>query len=158
MKYKKALIVIMSVLLILSIKLTANANVDVYGNDWFETSGANELSEYLTDETKDYLKKIGCEDVDFERLSDVSFSSIIELIKDMFSDGIKEPLKYLMKTIGAVMLVSVCSGFFPDDEKSKTVLNLICGSFLIIEIFSPAMQKASLRMMMNFKLSLDLIL
>ncbi len=140
MKYKKALIVIMSVLLILSIKLTANANVDEYGNDWFETSGATELSEYLTDETKDYLKKIGCEDIDFERLSDVSFSSIIELIKDMFSDGIKEPLKYLMKTIGAVMLVSVCSGFFPDDEKSKTVLNLICGSFLIIEIFSPAMQ------------------
>ncbi len=129
-----------SVLLLLSMKITANANVDEYGNDWFESSGAYELSEYLTDETRDYLKKIGCEDVDFERLSDISFSSIIELIKELLAEGIKEPIKYMLKTVGAVMLVSVCSGFFPDDEKSKTVLNLVCGAFLIIEIFSPAMQ------------------
>ncbi len=130
----------MLVMLILSMKITANANVDEYGNDWLESSGAYELSEYLTDETKDYLEKIGCADVDFERLSDISFSSVVGLIKDMISGGMKEPVKCLMKTIGAVMLVSVCSGFFPDDEKSRTVLNLICGSFVIIEIFTPAMQ------------------
>ncbi len=122
------------------VNINAHANADEYGKDWLETSGANELSEYLTDETRDYLEKLGCEDIDFENIFDISFSSVADLIKDIFTEGINEPLKCLMKSVGAVMLVSVCSGFFPDDEKSKTVLNLICGSFLIIEIFTPAVQ------------------
>lgn len=143
MKHKKAVVIFFALVMILSMRITANANIDEYGNDWFESSGAYELSEYLKGETKDYLKKIGCDDIEIENLSDISFSAIIGLIKDMISGGIKEPLKCLMKTIGAVLLVSICSGFFPDDEKSRTVLNLICGSFVIIEIFAPAMQSIS---------------
>ena len=140
MKHKITVVFMISLVLIFSIRITANANIDEYGNDWFESSGAYELSEYLDDETKDYLKKIGCEDVGFENLSDISFSAIIDLIKDMISDGIKEPMKCLLKTIGAVLLVSICSGFFPDDEKSRIITGLICGSFVLIEIFTPAMQ------------------
>lgn len=140
MKHKKAVVIFFALVMILSIRITANANIDEYGNNWFESCGAYELSEYLEDETKDYLKKIGCDDIGIENLSDISFSAIVGLIKDMISGGIKEPMKCLMKTIGAVILVSICSGFFPDDEKSRTILNLICGSFVIIEIFSHAMQ------------------
>ncbi len=140
MKHKKTVVFLVSLALILSMRITANANVDEYGNDWFESSGAYELSEYLDGETREYLKKIGCEDIGIENLSDISFSAIINLIKDMISDGVKGPMKCLLKTIGAVLLVSICSGFFPDDEKSRIILNLICGSFVIIEIFTPAME------------------
>lgn len=133
-------VVLMIIMLLCSADITAYANVDEYGKDWLETSGADKLSEYLTDETRDYLKKLGCEDIDFEGVFDVSFSSVMQLIKDIFEKEINSPVKCLLKSAGAVMLVSVCSGFFPDDEKSKTVLNLVCGSFLIIEIFAPAMR------------------
>ena len=143
MKYKKISAFLLFVILFFSFGATAFANVDEYGNDWLESSGANELSEYLTDETSDYLKKLGCEDIEFEKIFSVSLSSVTELIKELFVDGITEPMKCLFKTVGAVMLVSICSGFFPDDEKSKTVLNLICGSFLIIEIFTPAIKSVS---------------
>ena len=140
MKIKNISAFLLFVMLLLFFGIPAFANVDEYGKDWLETSGANELSDYLTDETQDYLKKLGCEDIGFENIFDISFSSVTELLKEMFSEGAGNPLKCLLKSAGAVMLVSVCSGFFPDDEKSKTVLNLICGSFLIIEIYTPAMQ------------------
>ena len=51
MKHKKTVVFIVSLALILSMRITADANVDEYGNDWFESSGAYELSEYL--ENKD---------------------------------------------------------------------------------------------------------
>ncbi len=144
MKHKKLLSFLLFVNLLFLLNISAFANVDSYGKDWLESSGANELSEYLSDETIGYLKKIGCEEVDFEKIFDISFSSVTEMIKDMFAEGATEPLKCLLKTTGAVMLVSVCSGFFPDDEKSRTVLNLICGSFLIIEIFVPAIKSVGM--------------
>ncbi len=144
MKHKKLSSFLLFLILLFLLNISAFANIDSYGKDWLESSGANELSEHLSEETIDYLKKIGCEEIDFERIFDISFSSVTELIKDMFAEGINEPLKCLFKTAGAVMLVSVCSGFFPDDEKSKTVLNLICGSFLIIEIFAPAVKSVSM--------------
>ena len=143
MKHKKIKTVMLFLLFVFSMNLSAFANVDEYCNDWFEASGANELSGYLTEETRDYLKKIGCEDADFEGVFDVSFSSVTKLMKDILTEEIKIPFEYLLKTVGAVLLVSVCAGFFPDDEKSKTVLSLICGSFLIIEVFAPAMQSVS---------------
>lgn len=144
MKHKKILSLLLFLILLFLLNVSAFANIDSYGKDWLESSGANELSEHLSKETIDYLKKIGCEEIDFEKIFDISFSSVAKLIKDMFTEGLNEPLKCLFKTAGAVMLVSVCSGFFPDDEKSKTVLNLICGSFLIIEIFAPAVKSVSM--------------
>ena len=140
MKIKNTAVFFLIPVFLIFFTVPAFANVDEYGKDWLETSGANELSEYLSEETRDYLKKIGCEDVEFERIFDVSFSSVTGILKDMFTEGINEPLKCLLKTAGTVMLISVCSGFFPDDEKSKNVLNLICGSFIIIEIFTHAVK------------------
>lgn len=143
MKYKKVTVFLLFMMILFSVNINAYANTDEYEKDWLETSGASELSEYLTEDTRGYLKKLGCEDVEFENIFGISVSSVAELIKNMFINGLEGPLECLMKTTGAVMLVSVCSGFFPDDEKSKTVLNLICGSFLIIEIFTPAIQSVS---------------
>lgn len=116
------------------------ANVDEYYKEQLEASGAADLADYLSYETQGYLKKIGCAEIDFEKIMDVSPSTVFELLRDFFAQGISAPLEGLMKAGGAVMLISVCSGFFPDDEKSKSILNIICGCFIIIAVFAPAMQ------------------
>lgn len=113
-------------------------NIDDYADNGLEASGADKLSEYLSDETKEYLEKLGCEDIEFESLLDVSPKAVFELIWQMLKGGMKEPLKALLKATGIVLLVSTCSGFFPDDEKSKSVLNLICGCVTVIGVFVPA--------------------
>lgn len=114
------------------------ANIDEYYEDGLEASGAGELSEYLSEEAAGYLEKLGCEDMELERILDLSSGDIFGLVYNIAKDGIKAPLKGFMTASGTVLLVSICSGFFPDDEKSRIVLNLICGCVLVTGIFIPA--------------------
>lgn len=116
------------------------SNIDEYYKDRLEASGAADLSDYLSDETRVYLKKLGCDEVEFEKILDVSPSVLIEFIGGVITGEASEPLKGMLKSMGAVLLISVCSGFFPDDEKNKSILNMICGCFIVIAIFSPALQ------------------
>ena len=49
---------------------------------------------------------------------------------------LKAPLAGAMKAVAAVMLISVCGGFFPNDERSRAVMGCVCGCFLMLSIFS----------------------
>ncbi len=141
MNIKRITVFLIVVLLLSALSPRAlAANIDEYYKDQLEASGAEDLSDYLSEETRGYLKKIGCDDIEFEKILNVSPSAVFELLFNLIKDGLSEPLKGLMKAVGSVMLMSVCSGFFPDDEKSKSILNIIVGCFIIIAVFSPAMQ------------------
>lgn len=126
--------------LFLTFSVTAyGGNVDEYYEDSLEASGAQELYDYLSDDAEEYLEKLGCDEINPEKLLDISLSSVVDLLWSMVKDGADEPIKALMKTAGIVLAVSVCSGFFPDDPKSKAVLNLICGCMTVISVFAPAL-------------------
>lgn len=138
---KKTTVILAFLMIISLIPLQAHAsNIDEYAKEGLEACGADELSDYLSEETEEYLKKIGCGEIDFEKMLDVSPKAIFELIYGILKGEIKEPLKALLKVTGIVLLVSTCSGFFPDDEKSKAVLNLICGCVTVLGIFAPAIK------------------
>lgn len=140
MNIKRIATISIIVMLILFLSPHASANTDEYYSEQLEASGAADLSDYLSEETLDYMRKIGCENIEFEKILDVSLESVFELIGSFIKDGISAPIKGFLTASGAVMLVCVISGFFPDDEKSKLVLNAVCGCFIIIGIFSPSMQ------------------
>lgn len=114
------------------------ANIDEYYKDQLEVSGAKELSDYLSEETAEYLEKLGCADIEFEKLFDVSGGEIFNLILEIIKDSIKSPWKGFLTASGTVILVSVCSSFFPDDEKSRLILNAISGCIIVTGIFVPA--------------------
>lgn len=114
------------------------ANVDEYYEEQLEASGAKELSDYLSDQTSEYLKKLGCEDVEFEKLFDISGGAVLKLLIEIFREGIKLPFKGFLTAAGTVILISVCSSFFPDDEKSRTVLNIVSGCIMVTGVFLPA--------------------
>ncbi|MBQ2972947.1 MAG: hypothetical protein IJE19_01200 [Clostridia bacterium] len=114
------------------------ANVDEYYEEQLEASGAKELSDYLSDETKDYLGKLGYSDIEFEKMLEASPGAVFGLIGEITKNGIKTPLKGFLTASGTVLLVSVCSAFFPNDEKSRIVLNIISGCILVTGIFIPA--------------------
>ena len=139
---KRILTVTATLLLIplFNIQACANENpvAQQYYEEQFEASGASELSDYLDKETKAYLEKIGCSEADKESIMSFSLKSVFDVLLDMLRTNIAEPLKGCLTACGAVMLVSVCAGFFPDDEKTKGVLNLICGSFVTVSVFVPA--------------------
>lgn len=139
MNHKKILCLITFVFMFAVFSVTAyGTNIDEYYEEGLEASGADELSEYLSDETNDYLNRLGCGEIEFEKILDISPQTVFRLLWDMIKGNVTEPLKALLKTTGIVLAVSVCSGFFPDDEKSKSVLNLVCGCVTVIGIFASA--------------------
>ncbi len=114
------------------------AAVPEYYEDQLEASGASELPDFLDENSREYLESIGCSGADIESMMSFSLASVFGAIADMLRANISEPLRGCLTACGAVMLVSVCSGFFPDDEKTKGVMNLVCGCFVIMSVFVPA--------------------
>lgn len=113
-------------------------NIDEYYEDGLEASGAKELSEYLDEDSEKYLGMLGVEDMELERILNLSPHSVFEIITEMLKNGFKAPLKGFMTASGTVLLVSACSAFFPDDEKSRIILNLVCGCILVTGTFVSA--------------------
>ena len=114
------------------------ANTDEYYEDRLEASGAKELSDYLSKDTSEYLEKLGFKDVDFEKMSEFSLDAVFDLLLETVRKGIKAPIKGFLTASGTVLLVSVCSAFFPDDEKSRIVLNIVSGCMIVIGVFLPS--------------------
>ncbi len=136
MNMKKVLSVITAILIIFFFSVSAFSFTD----EELELSGANELSEYLSEETLDYMKRIGCEDIEFEKMLGVSPAEIFELFSELIKKGTSAPIRGMMKAAGAALMISVISGFFPDDEKSKSILNIACGCFVVVGVLSDAAQ------------------
>lgn len=122
---------------LLNIKAYA-VNTDQYYKDGLEASGAYELSEYLEDETVDYLEKLGLDEIKYENLLSVSPSAVFELVVDIFKGKLTEPVKAVMKGVAVIILSGVCASFVSQDEKHRTVLNIICSCFVVISVFSSA--------------------
>ncbi len=112
------------------------ANIDEYYERQLEESGARELESFLDEETKEYLKRIGFSDMDFSEIMDASPKAVLSLLAEITQGCIKAPLAGAMKAVAAVILISVCSGFFPNDERSRAVMNIISGCFLFVCMFS----------------------
>ncbi len=139
MKFKKITVFLISLLFaLLFSEFSYAVNIDEYNKDPLDASGAKELSEHLDDETKGYLKEIDCDEIDFESILNISPKSIFKLIFGIIKGNLTTPLKAMLTSMGIVLLVSVCSGFFPDDEKTRSVMNLVCGCLAVVSIFSSA--------------------
>lgn len=130
-------VLVMALMHVFAVRAVA-VNTDEYNEYWIEESGASQLRDMLSYESKEYLKMIGCDEIDFESIISLSPSSVFELIFKMLRNGWKEPFKALTVAIGAVVLFSVSEAFFGDNEKNKGVMNVVCACFLIVSIFIPA--------------------
>lgn len=114
------------------------ADLESYYDEQLEASGADKLEEYLDENSRAYLRKIGVESPDYNDILDFSLENVFDVILNMLRLNISSPLKGCFTACGAVLAVSVSSAFFPNDEKTKGVLNLICGSFVVISVLIPA--------------------
>lgn len=115
---------------------TLAANTDEYYEKQLEASGAGELENLLDEDTREYLERLGLDGRDLTSMLEASPKAIFSLLAEITQGAYKAPLSAALKAAAAVMLVSVCSGFFPNDERSRAALNIICGSFLTVTVFS----------------------
>ena len=120
------------------------ADITAYSLDYehysnqLEASGASELDGYLDENSREYLEKLGVDPSDIDGMMSLSLGSLAEMLMNMLRVNLSAPLRGSLTACGAVMLVSVCGGFFPDNEKGKNTMNLICGCFVITSVLIPA--------------------
>lgn len=131
---KKFLICFAVIVLVAEYGITAFAAEDYYAEQ-YEISGAEKLKEYLSDEARDFLKTAGCDEISPDKVLGLTPQSAANAVLGLFKSNYKKPLKGALTATGAVMLLSVCSAFFPDDEKSRALMNMIGGCFLITTVF-----------------------
>lgn len=144
-KIKRIVMIIAVCVLTVAFRIDAKAeeangypDVSGYFNEQYEASGASELSGFLDENSREYLGSVGCDTADIDGIMSFSLGSVFDVLSDMLRANISAPLKGCMTACGAVMLVSVCSGFIPDDEKTRGVMNLVCGCFVLLSVFIPA--------------------
>ncbi len=140
MKKLKGIIVFVSVIItvfLFNIKACA-VNTDDYFEKGIEASGAKELSDYLDRETLGYLKKLGFEEIEYEKILSAEPEALLELIEDVFKGKLSEPVKTVAKAVSVIILGSVCSCFVQQDEKFRQIISLVCSSFLVTAVFSSA--------------------
>lgn len=140
MKKFKGIIMFAAVLasvFLFNIKACA-VNTDDYFKKGIEASGAGELSDYLDKETREYLEKLGIEEIEYEKILSAEPKAVFELMADILKGRLNEPLKGVAKAVSVIILGSVCGCFIQQDEKQRQILNVVCGSFLVITIFSSA--------------------
>lgn len=111
-----------------------------YYRDQLDSSGARKLSDVLSRQTKEYMARLGCGDVEFENVLESSPRAFFDFFADLLKNGCKKPLKGALKAVGTTALIGICSGFFPDDKNGAGVLNILGGCFLILTVFAPAVE------------------
>ncbi len=138
-KFKRIIIFALVFISIFLLDIKAFAvNTDDYFKKGIESIGAKELSDYLDRETQEYLKKLGFEDMEYEKILSAEPKSVLELIEDILKGKLTEPLKASAKAVSVIVLGSVCTCFVQQDEKFRQIINAVCGSFLVITVFSSA--------------------
>ncbi len=136
---KKLTVVLLCVFMLIYFRVGCYSfDAGEYYSSQYEASGASELSDYLDESSKDYLEAIGCDAADIDGIMSFSLGSVFETVLSMLRDNFSKPFKGCLTATGAVLMVSVCAAFFPDDEKAKGVLNLICGCFVLTSVFVPS--------------------
>lgn len=111
------------------------ANIDEYKKDILESSGAQELRDYLDDEARGFLKRIGLDEIDTQAILDFSPSAVISAVVGIFKEKWKEPMKALVSSIGTALLLSICASLVPDDDKNRSMLSLVGSCFAIITLY-----------------------
>ena len=133
---KKAVFRALSALIFLAIFTLPSfaANTDEYYKDQLEASGAKELSELLDDDTKDYLERVGCGDMDFATMLDSSPKAIFSLMAEITEGCLNARGGYESGRGGDAD--KRLRRIFPNDERSRAVMGCVCGCFLMLSVFS----------------------
>lgn len=133
---KKCLLVF---LLILPLTVMFSTNVfalenEDFASEQYEKSGANELIDELSSETQDMLETLGIDQVEFSKISNISFKNIIKMMVDIVHGEAKSPFRFLFTMTGVLMLIAIAKTII--STENNEALDLACSLFFIIAVMS----------------------
>ncbi|MBQ8183580.1 MAG: hypothetical protein IJ025_06755 [Clostridia bacterium] len=119
-RYKKAVVFLVSVWLLFFCSLNVQAlesNIDQY-NEEFDLDSVISATD---ESTLEILREIGVDELSYESLFSISPVKVFTALFNILSRAIKAPLKFLMITVGVLILLSFMSSFFDSSESVSLV-------------------------------------
>lgn len=130
------------IFLLLSAPLTISAGAqgntaEEYYSEQYRISRAEDLKDALPQDTKDYMESIGIDEADFYSIFEASPKKLFELLMNIASGKIGEPLKGMLKILGIILLAAAARSLFPPDGRLETALNISVGAAVVISAAAP---------------------
>lgn len=136
MKKHKIIKIFIILCAVVLMPVTASAMQEDYYKEQLETVGADSIIDSLPEQAKEYMELAGVDTVDFGALLDFSPDAIFDCFAAMIKNGFRQPFNAFLTAVGNVIFLSLVQCFFTGDARSRSILNIISGCFLIIGIFT----------------------
>lgn len=118
--------------------VSACAQGDNFYDEQLRESGATGLKDELSDETNDYLDRLGYGDMDFSSMLACKPGRLINLLLLIVKGKLPGLLKITARLLAVIIIIAIAESFYPEKESSQAILTLISGVFVILTIFTPA--------------------
>lgn len=133
---KRFIICLIMFLLIPIISFSADSEYNSYLEN-FDLGFVNELS----NDTKNFLRELEVDNFDYQSISNLSFSNIINVFKKLIHQRLKNPLKSCSLVLIFVLLSALMRNISIDDNANinsvySTISSLVIGVTLLVEIGS----------------------
>lgn len=125
-------------MLLLLFPVAACAENESLYDEHLRESGALELKKELSDETNDYLDRLGYRDMDFSAMLSSEPGRLIDLMMLIVKGKLPGILKITARLIAVILIIAIAESFYPEEEKTQSILTLLSGAFVIFTVFTPS--------------------
>lgn len=133
---KKAVVVFtLCIIFIFSFSCVACAKDDVIGT--ITDSQKAELYGSISEEVREMLEELGIDDIGFDDIFNVTPQKVFSLFKKLVTGQIEAPTRSVVRLLAIIVLLSVCECFSPNDEKLKSVLQILGVLFCTVSVAKP---------------------
>ncbi len=119
MKYR-----IIFFIIILSVFLSGSSYEDILDKQ-LDSAKESGFEDFVPEETENILKSIGIDNFDYESISEITFSDMVNLILENFYQKIKEPFKAIFTIFSAALACSVIQSFSENFRYTGTIANVV---------------------------------
>ncbi len=107
-----------------------------------EDSGANDLPNYLPDETREQLNQIGIDGVNRNSIQSLQPNHLFSQILKLLGQGVQTPMKALLSLLGIMMLCALLNSMKIDlgEKNMGGIMNLIVTLCICMVVITPVVQ------------------
>ena len=107
-----------------------------------EDSGANDLPNYLPDDTRSQLDQMGISGVDWNSIQSIQPNSVFSQILKMLGEGVQSPMKALLSLLGIMMLCALLNSMKINlgEKNMGGIMNLIGTLCICMVVITPIVQ------------------
>lgn len=133
---KKLLVCLVVLMVFFSSSICVVAKEDFTNN--LKDEYYNKLFESLSDDSKEMIESIGLDDLNYQKLSDLSPSDFFSFFINAIKGNINGAIKNFIIIFSLIILVSAFFTYIPQNEKMKNILNSL-SCVIIALIITPSL-------------------